>query len=141
MTVENTLFTKRASHSHLWVWSIKTSSQNAGQRKFLKDIQVLPSEECITQHKPLVYGFEIRKGKDTGRKFVPKRKMHERINTSEEYSKFYIRDQLLIRILEKHYKIIYTCTILARQGSLTRFFLIQQFSSLALINIENSFQA
>ena len=44
------------------------------QRKFLKDIKVLPSEDCITQHRPLVFG-NVRKVKDTRKMFVPGRKI------------------------------------------------------------------
>ena len=45
------------------------------QRKFSKDIKVLSSEECITQHKTLLYDFKTRKVKDTRIKFVPRRKI------------------------------------------------------------------
>ena len=47
------------------------------QRKFLKDIKVLSSEEYITQHNPLICDFKIRKVKDTRRKFVPKKRIQK----------------------------------------------------------------
>ena len=45
------------------------------QRSFLKDVKILPSKECITKHKPLLYDFKIRKVKGTKRNFLPKRKI------------------------------------------------------------------
>ena len=44
------------------------------QTKLVKLIKILPSEECITQHKTLIYEFKIRKVKSTRRKI---RKLHE----------------------------------------------------------------
>ena len=41
----------------------------------MKDINILPSEECISQYKPLVCDFKIRKVKDTRKNFVPKKKI------------------------------------------------------------------
>lgn len=62
MTVRNTLFQKRASHlvnnesgpskTHLDYFWVRRN-----QQKFLKDIEALPSEQCITQDKPLVCDF------------------------------------------------------------------------------------
>ena len=40
------------------------------QKKFRKDINVLHNEERITQHKPFVPDFKIRKMKDTMRKIA-----------------------------------------------------------------------
>ena len=45
------------------------------ERKFLKDIKLLPSEEFITQHKPLVCDFKLWKVKDTRKNFVSRRKL------------------------------------------------------------------
>ena len=53
---------------HLRVWCIKNSSRlhhKERLKKVLKDMKAVPGEECITQHKPLVYDFKIRKVKDT----------------------------------------------------------------------------
>ena len=59
------------------VWVIKNSVDyclvRRSQLKFLKDMKVLLSEECITQHKLLVCDLKVRKVKDTRRNFVPKR--------------------------------------------------------------------
>ena len=41
----------------------------------MKEIKILASEECIIQHKPLVYDFKIRKVKDTRRNVVSRRKI------------------------------------------------------------------
>ena len=79
MTVENTLFKKRLSYlvthesgqSKIQVYCLLSTNR----RKFLKDIIVLLSEECITQHKPLVCDFKIRKVKDTRRNSVHRRKI------------------------------------------------------------------
>ena len=70
MTVGNALFKKRASHLATCE-SCPSKTQvdclvRRNQRKFFKDIKVLPSEEFITQHNSLVYGFNIRKVKDPG---------------------------------------------------------------------------
>ena len=32
-------------------------------KKFLKEIKVIPSKQCITQHKPFVFNFKIVKAK------------------------------------------------------------------------------
>ena len=44
-------------------------------KKFLKNMKVLPSEECTTHRKALVCDIKIRKVKDTRRKFLPRRKI------------------------------------------------------------------
>ena len=44
------------------------------QTKLVKLIKILTSEECITQHKTLIYEFNIRKVKGTRRKIW---KLHE----------------------------------------------------------------
>ena len=49
------------------------------QRKFVKGLEVLPREDCITQHKPLIGDLKMEV-KDTVSKFVPARtilKLHE----------------------------------------------------------------
>ena len=66
MSVDNTLFKKRASHlvtyesgpskTHIDYYLVRRN-----QIRFFKDLKVLPSEECITQHKLLVCYFKIRK--------------------------------------------------------------------------------
>ena len=80
MTVGNTLFKMRVSH--LVTYEPGPYKRNVDhclvkrkQRKFLKDIKVLPSEECITQRKPLVYDLKIIKVKDTRKMFVPRIKI------------------------------------------------------------------
>lgn len=69
-----TLQVEGKSPCHLWVWSIKNSSWllfgKKKPRKCVKDIKVLPREECITQRKPLVCDFKIRNVSDTKRKLV-----------------------------------------------------------------------
>ena len=45
------------------------------QKKCSKDTNVSPSEECITQHKPLVCDFKIRKVKEARRKVLASRKI------------------------------------------------------------------
>ena len=79
VTVENTLFNKRASHLVILESDPSKTRFNyylvrRKQRKFLKDIKVLPSEDCITQHRPLIFG-NVRKVKDTRKMFVPGRKI------------------------------------------------------------------
>ena len=85
MTVGNKLFKKRASHlatheSGPSKTQVKYCLVRRNQKQFLKDTKVLHCEECITQHKPLVCDFKIRKVKDTRRKSVLTRKtwkLHE----------------------------------------------------------------
>ena len=38
-------------------------------------MKALSTEECTTQHKPLLCGFKISKIKDSRRKFLPRRKI------------------------------------------------------------------
>lgn len=45
------------------------------QTKFLKDIKILPREECITKHQSLVFDFKIRIVKVTRRNFLARRKI------------------------------------------------------------------
>ena len=80
ITVENTLSNKRASYLVILQSDPSKTRFNYNlvrrkQRKFLKDINVLPSEDCITQHRPLVFDLNIRKVKDTREMLVPGRKM------------------------------------------------------------------
>ena len=41
------------------------------QRKSLKDINVIPSKQCITWHKPLVFDLKIIKAKDLRKTLNP----------------------------------------------------------------------
>ena len=69
IVVGNTLF-RNSSKTQVDYWLLRRH-----QRKFSKDIKVLPSEECITQHKSFLCDFKTRKVKDTRIKFVPRRKI------------------------------------------------------------------
>ena len=77
MTLGNTLFKKSASHIVSYEPGISKALINFWLviRNFLKNIKVLPCEECSTQKKPLVCDFNIRKVKETRNKFVPRRKI------------------------------------------------------------------
>ena len=68
MRVGNILFIERENHL------VNYDSSALRKQKCLK---VLPSQKSITQHKPLVCDFKIRKVKDTRIKFVPRRKIWE----------------------------------------------------------------
>ena len=76
-TVRKTIFKKTASHLIIHE-SVPAKSKvdvvRGNQRKFLNDIKVSPSEKCITQYKPLLCDFKIRKIKNTI-KFVPRKKI------------------------------------------------------------------
>ena len=84
--VGNTFFKKRVSHlvtheSRPSKTQLDYCLIRRNQRKFLKDMKVLPSEECITQYKPLVCDFKKRKVKDTRNKSATSRKiwkLHEK---------------------------------------------------------------
>ena len=79
ITVGNTLFKKKTSHLVTYE-SVSSKTQvyhclvMRNKRKFLEDMKVLSSEECITKHKPLVCDFKTRKVQDTSRKFLSRRK-------------------------------------------------------------------
>ena len=66
MFVGNTCFKKKDSHlvtfeSGLARTQIDYFLLRQNQRKYLCDVKVIPSEECITQHKPVVYVLKIKK--------------------------------------------------------------------------------
>ena len=77
MAVDNTLFKKRASH--LVTYETGPSKTQVdyflvrSNQKLLKDRKALPSDDYLSQSKPLVCEFKIRKVKDPRRKFVPRR--------------------------------------------------------------------
>lgn len=39
------------------------------------DVKVIPSEECIAQHRPVICTLKIKKLRNIRRKFVPRRKI------------------------------------------------------------------
>ena len=51
------------------------------QRKLLKDIKVVPSEDCTAQHKPVICNLKIKKVKSTMTRFVSRTKVWK-LNTS-----------------------------------------------------------
>ena len=69
MMVGNTFFNKSASHlityqSGPCKTQVEYFLERKNQRKLVKDVSIHPSEDCISQHKPLVYDvydFKIRK--------------------------------------------------------------------------------
>ena len=68
-----TLQEEGKSPSHSEFYPSKTQAYHClvrkDQSKFGKDMKFLPSKVCITQHKPFSRNFEIRKLKDTMRKY------------------------------------------------------------------------
>ena len=77
MTLGNTLLKTSASHIVSYEPGISKALINFWLviSNFLKNIKVLPCEECSTQKKLLVCDFNIRKVKETRNKFVPRRKI------------------------------------------------------------------
>ena len=84
MTVKSTFFKTNIKEkpSHLLTYESGPSKTlidycivRRNERKFLKDIKALPSEEFITQYKPLACDFMIRNIKDTSRNNAPRRKI------------------------------------------------------------------
>ena len=80
MFVGNTYFKKKDSHLVTYEsGSAKTQIDyillRQSQRKYLCDVKVIPSEECIAQHKPVICVMKIKKLRDIRRKFVPRRKI------------------------------------------------------------------
>ena len=53
-------------------------------------MKILPDEECVTQHKPLLCDFKIRKVKDSKRKTVPRRKIMKlrEVNVKSGFSSY-----------------------------------------------------
>ena len=85
MKVGNTVIKNRVNH--LVTYEFGPSKPQGdyclvrrNQRNFSKDIKVLPSEDCITQHKSLVCNFTIRKLKNTRRNFSKKKDMKITLN-------------------------------------------------------------
>ena len=44
-------------------------------RKYLQDVKVIPGEEFVTQHKPVICDFRIKKVYKVKRKYTPRRKV------------------------------------------------------------------
>ena len=80
MVICNTAFKKRESHLVTYR-SGGSSSQidyflvRKSNRGLVKDTKVIPSEECVQQHKLLISDFRLRGGKTLGRKYVPRRRV------------------------------------------------------------------
>ena len=97
VTLEVTQATMKTNMEVMFILDFSASTQvdrcfiRKNQRKFFKDINILTSEECITQHKPLVCDFKLRKVEDTRRKFVPRKKSW---NLDEDNTKSDIRSYI-----------------------------------------------
>ena len=96
MLVANTVFKKR--ESHLVTYESGTSKTQVDyllvrkrDRKLLSDVKVIPSEEIVTQHKPVVCDFKVKKVHEVKRKFIPRRKIW-RLNEEQVNREF--RDQV-----------------------------------------------
>ncbi|KAK3893379.1 hypothetical protein Pcinc_002812 [Petrolisthes cinctipes] len=96
MLVANTVFKKR--ESHLVTYESGTAKTQVDyllvrkkDRKLLSDVKVIPSEEIVTQHKPVVCDFKVKKVCQVKRKFIPRRKIW-RLN--EEQVKREFKDQV-----------------------------------------------
>lgn len=76
------------------------------QKKLAKYIKLLLSEVCITQYKPLVYDFKIRKVKDTNRNFVPRKGIWKLIKGSIESDFFMLRSSKRAVRLMRLWKLI-----------------------------------
>ena len=60
------------SPSHVFVWSIKNSGRLFDSKKSSwKTLKVIPSKQCITQHKPFVFDFKVVKAKDSRKDLTP----------------------------------------------------------------------
>ena len=54
----------------------------------MRDVKVIPNEECVTQHKLLVCDARIVKSEDRCKKFVPKRRLWK-LQQADLPDKFY----------------------------------------------------
>ena len=75
ISLGNILFKERASHLDMYLFDLSKIHVDCLtwrlQRKFLRDIEVIHSKQCITQHKPLVFDFVVVKVKDTRKSLNP----------------------------------------------------------------------
>ena len=76
MVVNNTYFKKRQSHlityeSGPHSTQISYILSRKEHLKMVKDVKVIPGEECMTQHKLLVGSINLHPSKTTERPFVP----------------------------------------------------------------------
>ena len=79
------------------------------QKKLLEDIKILPSEDYITKHKPLVCDFKIKKVKHTWRKFWTHEKRGNYMKTSVKsdlQSKQYGASSQKIASVESYWKVL-----------------------------------
>ena len=75
MVICNTLFKKRDSHLITYVSGDHKTQVDyilfrSGLRKLIKDVKVIPNEECMPQHKLLVCTFNINIPPKPKRKFT-----------------------------------------------------------------------
>ena len=80
MLVANSFFRKRDSHLITYQSGSATTQVDyimVKQRdlKLIKDVKVIPSEECVPQHKLLVCDLRIRASKSKPKSFTPKRRV------------------------------------------------------------------
>ena len=77
LVVRNPKFVKKDNHLSTYQ-SGGCSSQvdyillQCNKFHLLKDIKVIPGDECITQHRLLICDLKLKISKNTGKKFVPK---------------------------------------------------------------------
>ena len=57
----------------------------------MRDMKVLPNEECIPQHKLLLFDFRIRKVNDSKRKTMRRRKIWKmrEVNVKNSFSSYF----------------------------------------------------
>ena len=100
MIVANTTFHKRESHlvtyeSGLAKTQVDYVLVNRKSRKFVLDVKVIPGEEVVTQHKPVICNLQVTKPREIKRKFAPKRKVWK-LNESEVRTSFKEQVEMLI---------------------------------------------
>ena len=72
ISLRNILFKEIVSHLVMYLFDqSKIQVDCLTPKKFLKDIKVIPSKQCITQHKPFVFDFKVVKAKDSRKDLTP----------------------------------------------------------------------
>ena len=80
MLVANTIFKKRNSHlvayeSGIAMTQVDYILVKKKDRRYLQDVKVIPGEKFVTQHKPVICDFRIKKVYKVKRKYTPRRKV------------------------------------------------------------------
>ena len=88
--IGNTLFKKRNSHLITYVSGDHETQVDyilfhKGLRKYIRDVKVIPGEECLTQHGLLVCIFKIAAVPRVKREFTPRLRANSRLSYAVDW--------------------------------------------------------